>query len=149
LFLSQKNWESASIISSQQILDNCMRQIFQNASLWKSQMQIAKFAHRKCVSSWIYFHSRAEDVFYDFNLFTRSCITLTVLANYKVIWLEDLKCIVDPWETIYYCMLSKQKRKWDNRRLSVQLLKIGMSYLKNCVEYNLYQTLKLKYLSIY
>ena len=34
--------------------------------------------------------------FYDFNLFTRSCITLIVLANYKVIWLEDLKCIVDP-----------------------------------------------------
>jgi hypothetical protein len=26
-------------------------------------MQIAKLAHRKCVSSWIYFHSRAEDVF--------------------------------------------------------------------------------------
>jgi hypothetical protein len=126
----------------------CHMHIRQNYSIF-SLMQIAKLAHRKCVSGWIYFHSRAEDVFYDFNLFTRSCITLTVLANYKVIWLEYLKCIVDPWETIYYCMLSKQKRKWGNRRLSVLLLKIGTSYLKNCVEYNLYQILKLRYSSIY
>jgi hypothetical protein len=40
----------------------CHMHIRQNYSIF-SLMQIAKLAHRKWVSSWIYFHSRAEDFF--------------------------------------------------------------------------------------